>query len=175
MKDRQMSAFLYEGMDTTGSTVRGCVEAQSEADVMAKLREAHLFVTNIALFTPKLTPEWSGMSLVAPTEFPSGRLLAEGLACTHDQRGLAVEGTLNLLGVDGELHLVFDRLGGLEAVVELPIEAIDQVKQQGLFRKRFIVTTKIGEEYVFRGSTNEAKRLYDWATFAVEKARGGGV
>lgn len=79
-----------------------------------------------------------------------------------------------MLGVDRELHLIFDRLGGLETVVELPIEAIDQVKPHGLIRKRVVITTNIGEEYVFRGSANEAKRLYDWAIFAVEKVAGRG-
>ena len=169
-----MKAFPYEGMDNSGNKERGCVEAESEADAMTKLRERQLFVTNIALFAPEVTPDWSGISLAAPTEFPSGRLLARGLPCTHDQRGFAIEGTLNLLGVDGELHLVFDRLGGLETVVELPIQAISQVKQQGLLRKRLVITTTAGDEYIFRGSLNDAKRLHDWATFAVEKAAGGG-
>ena len=40
--------------------------------------------------------------------------------------------------------------------------------------KRLVITTNIGEEYVFRGSANEAKRLYDWAIFAVEKVAGRG-
>ena len=64
-----MSAFLYEGMDNSGNTKRGCVEAESEAGAMATLREQHLFVTKIGLFAPELTSEWSEMSL-GPTLAP---------------------------------------------------------------------------------------------------------
>ena len=169
-----MKAFLYEGMDNSGNALRGCVEAESESEVTAKLSDQHLFVTKISVFAPEITPEWSEIPLAAPTEFPSGRLLAEGPTCSHDQRGFTVEGALNLLGVDGELHLVFDRLGGSETVVELPVRAISQVQQQGLFRKRLVITTNTGDEYIFRGSLSEAKRLHDWAAFAVEKVTGGG-
>ena len=169
-----MKAFLYEGMDNSGNALRGCVEADSESEATAKLSDQHLFVTKISVFAPEITPEWSEIPLAAPTEFPSGRLLAEGPACTHDQGGFTVEGTLNLLGVDGDLHLVFDRPGGTETVVELPVRAISQVQQQGRFRKRLVITTNTGDEYIFRGSLSEANRLHDWAAFAVEKVTGGG-
>ena len=169
-----MKVFHYEGMDNSGNTQRGCVEAESESEATAKLRDQHLFVTKISVFAPEITPEWSEIPLAAPTEFPSGRLLAEGPTCSHDQRGFTVEGALNLLGVDGELHLVFDRLGGSETVVELPVRAISQVQQKGLFRKRLVITTNTGDEYIFRGSLSEATRLHDWAAFAVEKVTDGG-
>jgi len=81
---------------------------------------------------------------------------------------------LNLLGVDGELRLVFGKPGALEAIFELPIRAIGQVQQQGLFRKRLVITTSTMEEHVLRGSIGDAKRLYDWATFAIETVASSG-
>ncbi|MDP7302046.1 MAG: hypothetical protein QGG09_03035, partial [Pirellulaceae bacterium] len=57
---------------------------------------------------------------------------------------------------------------------EVPIRAISQVQQEGLFRKRLVITTSTSEEYVFRGSVREAKRLYDWALFAIEMAARSG-
>lgn len=169
-----MKAFRYEGIDNSGNTLRGWVESESESEATAKLRDQRVLVTKVAVFAPEITSEWSGIRLAAPTEFPSGRFLAEGPTCTHDQRGFTVEGELNLLGVNGELHLVFDRRGGLETVVELPVRAISQVQQQGLFRKRLVFTTNTGDEYIFRGALSEAKRLHDWAAFAVDMVAGGG-
>ena len=163
-------SYYYEGMDTSGNTERGFLDAESEDTAMAKLRERGLFVTNIGLFDPEVTPEWSAISLASPSSIPSGRLLAQGLPCTHEQRGMSFDGSLNVLGVDGELHLVFDRPGAVEPVLELPVQAINQVQRQGLFRKRLVITTSTGEEHVFRGSVSEIQRLYEWGIFAIEKA-----
>ena len=61
----------------------------------------------------------------------------------------------------------------LEAIFELPIRTISQVKQQGVFRKRLVITTGTLEEHVLRGSIKEAHRLYNWATFAIETVASG--
>ena len=82
-------------------------------------------------------------------------------------------GSLNLLGVDGELHLVFGKPNSREPIFELPIPTIIQVEQQGLFRKRLVITTNTQEQQVLRGSISEAKRLYAWAKFAIENVTGG--
>jgi len=160
-------------MDNSGNEDCGFLDAESEDDVMAKLKDRGLFVTNISLIAPEVTPEWSAISLASPSSIPSGRLLAQGLPCTHENRGFRVKGLLNLLGVDGELHLVFDRMDGVETVLELPIQAISQVQQQGLFRKRLVITTTTIEEHVFRGSAGEIQRLCEWGIFATQRITEG--
>lgn len=39
-----MKAFLDEGMDNSGNTERGCIEAESGTEAMAKLRDQSLQV-----------------------------------------------------------------------------------------------------------------------------------
>ena len=169
-----MKTFDYRGMDSTGNEESGFLGAESEDEAAAQLRDRGLFVTRIGLFDHEVTPAWSTNSLASPTGISSGPLLAQGLPCTLEQKGMTFPGLLNLLGVDGELHLVFGKLGALEAIVEVPIRAISQVQQEGLFRKRLVITTSTSEEHVFRGSVREAKRLYDWALFAIEMAARSG-
>ena len=106
-----MRAYRFRGMDKSGDEVSGYMDAQSEEEAMGALREQGLFVTNLAAFAPVVTPEWAATSLTSPSSIPSGRFLAEGLPCTHEQRGMKSEGSLNLLGVGGELHLILDRPG----------------------------------------------------------------
>ena len=95
--------------------------------------------------------------------------MAEGLPCTHEQRGMKSQGSLNLLGVGGEIHLILDRPGGGGPVLELPVQKIKETKLRGLFRKSLVVITDTLEEHVFRGSVNEIQGLYEWAVFAAEK------
>ena len=87
---------------------------------------------------------------------------------------MTVEGSLNVLGINGDLHLVFDSMDGLKTEVELPIQKISQVQRQGLFRKRLVVTTTTSEEHAFRGAVSEIQRLCEWGIFAIEKAASGG-
>ena len=79
------------------------------------------------------------------------------------------EGSINLLGVGGELHLILDRPGGGRPSLELPVQKINEIKRRGLFRKRLVVTTDTFEEHVFHGSLNEIQGLYEWALFSTEK------
>jgi hypothetical protein len=157
-------------MDKTGNEVSGYLDAGSDEEAQAKLRAQGIFVTNLSAFAPEVTPEWSAISLTSPSNIPSGRLLAQGLPCTHEQRGMKSEGSLNLLGVGGELHLLLDRPGGGGSTLEVPVQTINEVKRRGLFRKSLLVTTNTLEEHVFRGSVNEIQGLCEWAIFAIEKA-----
>lgn len=116
-----MTAHYYEGMDTSGNEMRGFLDAESVDEAQAGLREQGIFVTKVAAFAPEVTPEWSAISLVSPNSIPSGRLLAQGLPCTHEQRGVNSEGSLNLLGVNGVLHLMLDEPGGGGSTLELPL------------------------------------------------------
>ena len=163
-----MKAFEFRAMDSSGNEESGFMGAESKDEVAAQLRDRGLFVTSVGVFDHEVTPAWTTISLASPTSIPSGYLLVQGLPCTLDQKGMTFPGSLNLLGVDGELHLVFGKPGALEAIFDLPIRAIRQVQQQGLFRKRLVITTSNLEERVLRGSISDAKRLYDWATFAIE-------
>ena len=165
-----MTTYRYECMDATGSEVSGFMDANSEDEVHARLREQGYFVTKIGPFFAETTPEWSAVSLASPSSIPNGRLLAQGFPCTHEQRGMTNEGSANLLGVNGELHLIVDRPGRGEPTLELPIQTIKTVKRRGLFRKSLLVTTNTFEEHVFHGSVREVHRLYQWALFATEKA-----
>jgi len=169
-KVNRMTTYYYEGMDNSGNDVRGFLDAESEREAQANVREQGLFVTKIAAFDPEVTPEWSAISLSSPSSIPSGRLLAQGLPCKHEQRGMSFEGSLNLLGTNGELHLVFDRSDVGGTTLDLPVQTIKEVKRRGLFRKSLVVTTNTLEEHVFRGSVNEIQLLCEWATFAIEKA-----
>ena len=168
-----MTAYRFRGMDKSGDEVSGYMDAQSEEEAMGALREQGLFVTNLAAFAPVVTPEWAVTSLASPSSIPSGRLLAEGLPCTYEQRGMSFDGSFNLLGVGGKMHLIFDRLGGLETVLDLPIQSIRQVQRRGLFRKSLVVTSNTLEEHIFRGSVNEIQGLYEWALSAAEKVTEG--
>ena len=135
-----MTAHYYEGMDNSGNEVRGFLDAESVDEVQARLGEQGIFVTKIAAFAPEVTPEWAAVSLASPSSIPFGRLLAQGLPCTHEQRGMTFEGSLNLLGVGGELHLILDKPGGGGPILELPVQTIKEVKWRGLFRKKLLVT-----------------------------------
>jgi hypothetical protein len=168
-----MTTYCYEGMDNSGQEVRGFLDAESGDEAQARLRGQGLFVTKIAAFAPEVTPEWSAVSLASPGSIPSGRLLAQGLPCTHEQRGMKYDGSLNLLGVGGELHLILDRPGGGGPILELPVQTINEVKRRGLIRKILLIKTNTLEEHVFRGSVSEIQRLYEWAMFATEKATEG--
>jgi len=84
-----------------------------------------------------------------------------------------MRGSLNLLGVGGELHLILDRPGGGDPNLELSIQTIHEVKRRGLFRKSLVVTTDTLEEHVFRGSVSEIQSLHEWAIFAARKATEG--
>jgi hypothetical protein len=157
-------------MDNSGQEVRGFMDAGSAEEAQARLREQGIFVTNLSAFAPEVTPEWSAVSLTSPSNIPSGRLLAQGFPCAHERRGMKSEGSLNLLGVGGELHLILDRPGGGGPALELPIRTIKEIKRRGLFRKSLLVTTDTFEEHVFRGSVGKIQSLYEWALFAIEKA-----
>jgi hypothetical protein len=169
IKDNRMTVYRFRGMDKSGDEVSGYMDAQSEEEAMGALRKQRWFVTNLAAFVPVVTPEWAGTSLASPNRILSGRLLAEGLPCTHEQRGLKSEGSLNLFGVGGELHLILDRPGGGGPVLELPVQKINEAKRRGLFRKSLVVTTDTFEEHVFHGPVNEIQGLYEWALFATEE------
>ena len=169
-----MKAYEYRGMDNSGNEESGFLGAESKDEAAAQLRDRGLFVTSLGPFDHEVTPAWSTNSLVSPTSIPSGLLLAQGLPCTLEQKGMTFPGSLNLLGVDGELHLVFGKPDALEAIFEVPIRTISQVQQQGLFRKRLVITTSTGVEHVLLGSVSETQRLCNWATFAIEKAAGCG-
>jgi len=82
-------------------------------------------------------------------------------------------GLLNLLGVNGDLQLVFGKPESREAIFELPIRTISKVEQQGLFKKRLVITTSTHQEHVLSGSIKEAKRLHAWAMFAIENVARG--
>ena len=88
IKDNQMTVYRFQGMDKTGNEVSGYLDAGSDEDAQAKLRKRGLFVTNLAAFAPVVSPEWADASLASPSSIPSGRFLAEGLPCTHEQRGM---------------------------------------------------------------------------------------
>ena len=165
-----MTTYHYECMDATGSEVNGFMDAKSEDEVQASLREQGYFVTKIGPFLSETTPEWSAVSLGSPSSIPNGRLLAQGFPCAHEQRGMTIEGSANLLGVNGELHLIVDTPGGGGPTLELPIQTIKKVKRRRLFRKSLLVTTNTFEEHVFHGSVSEIQHLYEWAIFATEKA-----
>ena len=168
-----MTTYRYGGMDNSGNEVRGYLEAESEKKANRLLKERGLFVTNLSAFAPEVTPEWSAISLTSPGSIPSGRLLAQGLPCTHEQRGVSNEGSLNLLGVGGGLHLILDKPGGGGPALELPIQTINEIKLRGLFRKSLLVTTNSFEEHVFRGSVSEIQSLCEWAMFATETVTEG--
>jgi len=160
-------------MDKSGNEVFGYLDAESGDEAQAKLRGQGIFVTNLSAFAPEVSPEWSAISLASPNSIPSGRLLAQGLPCTHEQRGMKYDGSLNLLGMGGELHLILDRPGGGGPALELPIQTINEVKRRGLFRKSLLVTTNTFEEHVFRGAVSEIQSLCEWALFATEEATEG--
>ena len=168
-----MTAYRYRGMDKTGNEVSGYLDAGSDEEAQANLRAQGIFVTNLSAFAAEVTPEWSAVSLSSPTSIPSGRLLAQGLPCTLEQRGMSNEGSLNLLGVGGELHLILDRPGGNGPALELPVQTINEVKRRGLFRKSLLITTNTMEEHVFRGSVGKLQGLCEWAMYATEKVTGG--
>jgi hypothetical protein len=121
-------------------------------------------------FALEVTPEWSGVSLASPETIPSGRILARGVPCSHEQRGVTLDGSLNVLGVDGELHLVFDRPGNLRPELELPVQNVRQIQRRGLFRKSLVLTTHTLEEHAFRGGIAEIQQLCEWAKFATRKS-----
>lgn len=173
-KGNRMMTYYYQGMDNTGQEVRSFMDAGSGEEAQTKLREQGIFVTKIAAFDPEVAPEWSAVSLASPSSIPNGRLLVQGFPCTHDQRGMTNEGSVNLLGANGEIHLILDRPGGGGPTVDLPVRAIKEVKRRGLFRKSLLVTTNTFEEHVFRGSLGKIQSLYEWAMFATEKAAEGG-
>lgn len=93
-------------MDNSGQEVRGFMEAESDDEAQARLRGQGIFVTNLSAFAFAVTPEWSAISLSSPSSIPSGRLLAQGLPCTNEQRGMTNDGLLNLLG-EGVVLLFF--------------------------------------------------------------------
>lgn len=166
-----MTAYQYEGMDNSGNEEHGFLEAESQDEATAKLKERGLFVTKLAALALEVTPEWSGVSLVAPSSIPTGRLLPQGLPCTHEQRGMAFDGSLNVAGVGGDLYLIFDRPGSSRPELELPIRAITQLQRRGLIRKSLVVTTDTWEEHIFRGAVAELQRLCEWAMFVGRKAK----
>ena len=168
-----MTTYRYRGMDNSGQEVRGFMEAESDDEAQAKLRGQGVFVTNLSAFAFEVTPEWSAIALTSPSSIPSGRLLAQGLPCTHEQRGMKSEGSLNLLGVGGEVHLILDRPEGGGPTLELPVQKIKGIKRRGLFRKSLLVTTNTFEEHVFRGSIGKIEGLCEWALFATEKVTEG--
>jgi len=173
IKDNQMATYRFQSLNKSGNELSSYMDAQSEEEAMAALRRQGLFVTNLAAFAPVVTPEWAAISLASPSSIPTGRFLVKGLPCTHEQRGMKSGGALNLLGVGGELHLIFDRLGGGELVLELPVQRINESKRRGLFRKSLVVKTDTFDEHVFHGSVNKIHDLYDWAVFATEKVTEG--
>jgi hypothetical protein len=164
-----MNTYHYKGMDHSGNEVRGFLDAESEYEATVELKEGGLFVTNLSLFALEVTPAWSAVSLGSPDNIPSGRLLAQGLPCTHEERGIAVGGELNVLGLNGELRMVFERPGVVRPALDLPIRAVKQVRQSGLFRKGVTVTTHTGEEHLFRGTVSEIQRLWEWTMFTARK------
>jgi hypothetical protein len=172
-KEMQMKAYEFRAMDNSGNEEKGFMGAASEDEVAAQLRDRGLFVTSIGLFDFEPTPAWSTISLASPTSIPSGPLMAEGVPCTLEQKGMTFPGLLNLLGMNGDLQLVFSKSGAMGAIFELPIRTISQVQQKGVFRKRLVITTSTLEEYVLNGSIKEANRLYNWATFAIEMVASG--
>ena len=147
--------------------------AESKDEAAAQLKERGLFVMSLGVFDHEVTPAWSTISLTSPKSIPSGDLLAQGLPSVLDQKGMTFPGSLNLRGVDGELHLVFGKPDARETIFDLPIRTISQVRQQGVFRKRLVITTSTLEEHVLRDSISEAKRLYAWAMFASETVARG--
>ena len=149
------------------------MEAESDDEAQARLRGQGVFVTNLSAFAFEVTPEWSAIALTSPSSIPSGRLLAQGLPCTHEQRGMKSEGSLNLLGVGGEVHLILDRPEGGGPTLELPVQKIKRIKRRGLFRKSLLVTTNTFEEHVFRGSIGKIEGLCEWALFATGKVAEG--
>ena len=91
-----MTTYRYRGMDNTGQEVRGFMDAESGDEAQAKLRGRGIFVTNLSAFAPEVSPEWSAISLAAPSTIPSGRLLAQGLPCTHEQRAMKIDVSLRI-------------------------------------------------------------------------------
>jgi hypothetical protein len=164
-----MKVYRFQAMDNLGNEEHGFLNAESQETVQTSLAARGLFVTGIDRFAPDRTPEWSATCLVSPDRIPSERFLSEGYACRHEHRRMRARGLLNVLGRHGALHLVLDSKDGLNTEVELPVQDISQVQQQGLFRKRLVVKTSTHEEHVFRGSLNELRCLCEWAIFVTRK------
>jgi len=166
-----MQAYHYRGMDDAGEEVCGFLGASSSDDAQALLKGQGIFVSNISPYEPEVTAEWSAVSLASPDSIPSGRFLAQSLPCTHEQRRMRFNGTLNVLGVDGELHLIFERPRASRPILDLHVQSISQLQRCGLVRKRLLATTATLEEHTFRGPVCEIQELIEWAKFAVEEMR----
>lgn len=171
--------FYFEALDTDGQWEAGLVVADDDERAKEVIHLNNLELMDLRPATPDEVESQSYDLLFEPLPDPSlGDVtsmedvllpLTEGECEMHIGERHTVGQLSFLITKEGQKLLFSNQAADIfdleDRYWELPVEEVDQIEKRGLLAKRLELTTKSGEQIVFKGNITKADLLIRFSMF----------